>query len=419
MDVKLKKLLEDFGLLDDEKKVVVYMLGFLTDPTLEPARSKTYNDSEFYNLLNSTSLFHLKIVISNIQVNIMMQAEIQSIIEKIRLNKFREELINEFESVSFRYKESLKYLFKDEYINDLTGVNIAARQKDYEPDFMKVKNRAIRVLDVENLLTGLLPEEKSIIDKLRSSATALDTGDIPYRTYNSYEFDKLLVGLGCDRVKEMIKVHLDILNRLNEAQLAIQDVKNYDERETLQKEFDKYYDDYYSGIKARFNILGEFDEEKLNRVYVQAIGDIYSSNFIRLKDTARNFENIELLYNDELSEDESEIIDNIRLIVTNPDIGRHRGTINARQFDLLLGGLDIHKIRDIIKFHLSTNAIMPEIEVLIEKVKKEESRNQLRNVFFPYKSRYQARLKSFFSKSSDYLYRRVMKNNNYFIPSYD
>ncbi|WP_025408565.1 BTA121 domain-containing protein surface lipoprotein [Borrelia coriaceae] len=168
-----------------------------------------------------------------------------------------------------------------------------------------------------------------------------------YRAYSVDEFRNLLSDLGYDRVKEIVKVHLEIFKLLSEVELAIKDVEKFRSEYEFGMKFYSIILDYSLDLKKRFS------STNVDEIYnqVTAYDKVHKSRLNKLKediDDALDLDGKGL--HKTLSDNERAIIGYLKRIVTDLSIGDNDcRTYLPDDFNLLLVKLGDLRVKEILE----------------------------------------------------------------------
>ncbi|AHH11221.1 hypothetical protein bcCo53_001266 (plasmid) [Borrelia coriaceae] len=294
LNIKLDKLILKFGLSDNERAIVAYMQGILTDSSI--GRSKdyiTYNGNDFYNLLVSLGALKLKKIMEIHLKSIKAQKDVLAVIEGIKEEKLKKDSLIRFNKYKNFYPLHVKKLFSgvtsDEIYDRFMNSPSVAR-------FIELRDEINSVIRGKDLYARLPSDKRSVIEYVHRVVTDSGIGSPEsYRTYSDNEFYKLLSNLGkakLDKVINHVKITLKVQS---DALAAINGIKD----EKLRKEFlfrlkDKQCS-YVLALKSTINKLN-FDE-----IYKSIIGIDHLESFMSIKDAAKAVSEKEAVVNTEVS----------------------------------------------------------------------------------------------------------------------
>ncbi|UPA09900.1 hypothetical protein bhYOR_001215 (plasmid) [Borrelia nietonii YOR] len=170
-----------------------------------------------------------------------------------------------------------------------------------------------------------------------------------FKTYTNDEFYSILVDLGELRLKEIIEFHLKSLKLQKEVGTAIDKIAIAEVRQSFKGEFDDFSEQY------KFYLKDAFQSYEPNK-----ISSMISLKNDSMKEWADNFDYLGLkalklieieAQNKELSEEELKVIEFVRSVVTNSDIGSTEGykTHSNVRFYSILGTLGPFRVKEMIE----------------------------------------------------------------------
>ncbi|AHH04087.1 Hypothetical protein BHY_1136 (plasmid) [Borrelia nietonii YOR] len=270
------------GLSVDEIRTLEHIQGVVTDSGRISAGSRTYTDSEFYNLLESFDTAKLKKFIE-VPLKIFEEIdEVFTVIDAIREEKLRQNLKGRLEDEEILCARGLRAAFNGFNPDDVYG---RVTSIDYADNLLGLKNYARRIVEVEELYAGLSVDEKKTARYIQKAVTDPGIGDLNEKTYTELEFKRLLINLGALGLQEIINVHVDTFRILREVEVAINDVKDADLKQELSDKFEAEEGTYAGLLKKAFN------SSTLDSVQSQAVGINYLDNFISIKNEAEQKSN--------------------------------------------------------------------------------------------------------------------------------
>ncbi|BDU63402.1 hypothetical protein BOFE_09420 (plasmid) [Candidatus Borrelia fainii] len=244
---------------------------------------------------------------------------------------------------------------------------------------------------------GVSKEGKGSIFKIKDVVTddkiGSDKSDRNYKTYTNLDFYNLLNELGADKVKNIIKYDLDIVETQKAALEAINNIQEPKKRQSLQVVYDNKLNDYLLRLKGGFS-------QDADNVYDWFVGGLHINEFTAIKTEARRIIENGDIY-EVLSYKESIVINGVLAIVTDGSIGIGEGyrTYTSSDFNALLNELGYAKVQKIIDFYISVNngrILYDVIERINDEILKENFRIRYDNKW----KEYPLHLKSLFNGSS-------------------
>ncbi|AMR75985.1 hypothetical protein A0V01_05065 (plasmid) [Borrelia hermsii] len=265
----------------------------------------------------------------------------------------------------------------------------------------------------DNLLSTfkLQGEEVELVKYIRSAVTDSDVGIAGDKTYTDLEFYNLLVNLGDARLKGIIAAYLGPFKERKEAQLAIDNLNGTTLKRELQELQDwlkAEEDSYLSELRRVFNGTA------LDSVHDKAINSNYSGQFLKLKADAEGALKGKAVY--EALIDYYEVIEDMRKVVINPDIGRAEGykTYTNTEFYTLLGNLGKDKVKEIMEARSETSQILDEALIAIKGVTNAREKKNLSEKLTNFNSRYLLEIKKIFNESTpDAVYNSGIRKSIY------
>ncbi|WP_330730302.1 BTA121 domain-containing protein surface lipoprotein [Borrelia turicatae] len=415
-DVKLNNLLSVFGISSERKKIMEEIQNAVTDPNIGKLESyKTYNTDEFYNLLYSLGALKIEEMIDSHLKNLQVQGEARNAIKDIIESDLRQELQNRFDDHVNDYPLYLKWSF-----NDLTSGGVYNRFMNggYFIGFAKIRDDSIDILGGDDVYVGLSDSQQDVIDEMRDMVIDPKGVSLMHVTYDTKGFYDLLNKMRAAKVKRMIKAYLENKKARKELELeareAILEVNREDLKQRLESDLNKLNDDYSLYFK------GLFDTSSFDNVYFGVIDDNYATRFTKIKNNVGYIVEFDKLYK-RLSDVQRKILDDeIRVIVTDADIGKDKDYKNYDDFtfEILLGELGATKVEKMVQVYFRKQVTQDEVRDVMDNISGDDEKQHLRNIFVRYKNDYKLHLKELFSESTaDEVYNRFI-NDDYTIEYY-
>ncbi|UPA14053.1 BTA121 domain-containing protein surface lipoprotein [Borrelia turicatae] len=227
---------------------------------------------------------------------------------------------------------------------------------------------------------GIPDDRKKIIDDMRDIVTGFSRV-FSVRVYKNEDFCNLLEGLGAERLKEIIEIHVNILKAQDEALAVIEGIRDDVAKRELQVKFYGRQNAYPLHLKILFN--GANSDE----VYGKFTSDNYVAEFIAIKEEALGLVedsrdvSVEGVPQEQVPQknvyelllaDEKDVIDSIRNVVTTVSsvFKTSYKLYSNDEFYNLLNQLGIVKVKDIIAIYLKDlrekDAFRAEVAAVIE-----------------------------------------------------
>ncbi|ANF34448.1 hypothetical protein A7978_04895 (plasmid) [Borrelia turicatae] len=407
----INNLLDEFQILDTEKQVITYILSVVVNPVIGWDEDyKTYNEHEFYNMLNSLGASRVKEIIKVNSKIFQAQERAISAILNLSEDTVKQQLQDSFDTKNNEYELHLKEAFNGPMSND---VYLKIVGSNYADKFDDIRYRAIDI-GPKGVYVWLSVEQKKVVDYMKSIAMSFLVGeDRGLKIYTSSGFDNLLNGLGLSKVEEIIKIYLQVVSAENEAYAAINRIKKEKFKEGLLYAVSVAHriDSYQLYLKELFN------DSIPENIYRNFIKNSYFSELTTLLTNVINnskvFVEFEKFYAN-LSAYDKEVITNIQNILIDVKIGRSEGyrAYNDVKFAYLLGSLGAAKIRDIIDVHLNILKAQNEASVAVNKLNQGERKEKLQIDFNSHVNGYPLHLKSLYHDlKADNVYNNVIKSD--------
>ncbi|BDU63392.1 hypothetical protein BOFE_09320 (plasmid) [Candidatus Borrelia fainii] len=264
-------------------------------------------------------------------------------------------------------------------------------QKDHDTKSLSV--------DLDKLLDtfGVSKTGKRSIVRIKDVVTndkiGIDKRDKGYKTYTNLDFRDLLNKLGAARVQDIIKFDLKVVEAQKAALEAINNIQEPKKKQSLQVVYDDKLKDYPLHLKKLFS------KSTADAVYANVINDKYVDEFPAIEAEARRIIANGDVYA-KLSYKEKLVIDDIREIVTNNQIGigEDYKTYTIPDFNALLNELGYFKVQEIVKAYSSVDKIKREVVDIINNLKDRQLKLELRYEYSLILNSYLLHLKSVFSR---------------------
>ncbi len=276
--VRLDKLCSIFGLSETERQVINEVKAIVTNPTIGAHRGgKTYNDLEFYNLLNTLGDLKVKEMVRGIldrkEFRDLDYANTNASIEEVTDLGLKQALQQSLNYKNGLYKEELKELFHNSIDNpDPDVVYKRAVHNKYVSVFADVQRDTQFIKIFIELFKGLLQHELDAVAYMQMCDT----------TRTSFRFNVLLGELGEQRVRRIIHFYLDVCSAKGRASRAINNITDLERKKDLDMRFKRYvigYDQY---------LADAFKPTDADRVYDKMIDAQYINYFNRIEQEALN-----------------------------------------------------------------------------------------------------------------------------------
>ncbi|AHH14636.1 BTA121 domain-containing protein surface lipoprotein [Borrelia hermsii] len=254
----------------------------------------------------------------------------------------------------------------------------------------------------------LQSEERKAFRYIQGVVTDSNAGLSGDRTYSDSEFYDLLIGLGDVRLREIIKVYLDIYKAKKTVETDIEGVKEDALKQQLKYGLEAEEGFYLRELKQVFN------ESTPGEVYNKAINMRNLSKFATVKASIRQISELEELCAS-LSDDERMVVWYMRSVLTNSNIARGYGYStysNDSFYSLFKNNLNDARLKEVIGFHIVHVKALYEAEAVIKDIKKEGLRLELKGRLGVQKYGYSSELKRIFSPFSfDQIYNKAIDSN--------
>ncbi|WP_420866473.1 BTA121 domain-containing protein surface lipoprotein [Borrelia hermsii] len=407
-DIKLKAMnfiaIESLRaeLSERENEVINDVQRIVTNSDIGSAEGyKTYIDVEFYFMLSELGPSRVREMIERFKIGSEVGIdEVIEVIDRVSLSSLRDELGRACNDYRGLFELDVKRVF-----NYPTATKVYDEIMDsnwYDTEFAKIKGQAIHFMDYYKLYSELPGEEGFVIQYIRSAVTDPDIDNAKgYKTYTELEFYSILIDLGELRLKEIIKLHLEFLELLEEVGNVIDGIATAEVRRNVKAGLYGCDEQYKLYLKAAFQ---ESDPDKINLMISlknENMKDCMNRfNDIKLK--AMNFIAIEFLRS-ELSERENEVINDVQRIVTNSDIGRDEGyrTYTELEFREVLGELGPFRVKEMIeRFKMGSVADLEALKEVIESMRLGLVGYKLRETCNNYRGLFELDIKRVFNNST-------------------
>ncbi|AHH11196.1 hypothetical protein bcCo53_001244 (plasmid) [Borrelia coriaceae] len=276
---------------------------------------------------------------------------------------------------------------------------------------------------------GLLNKQLQAIDKIKRIVTDPNIGDTEsYKTYSELQFYNLLETLGDVKVKEIIKNYLQACKIQFDAQRtfkkAIKNIADSDLKKQLQTKLNNYNSSYALQLKSLFN----YDNDDV--IYGNVINDYIIRTTTQVTEQMDELASLGVVLDIgdaksiylQLDSGERNIIDHIKEIVTNPNIGDPKDyeTYTKQEFDDLVIRLGLLDIKEIIKNHLEVDVLQKDFDKSIGFVLNSNLKVELYRRLNNYKIDYMLGMKKLFNEVvsgkisyDDYVTQTIAQAHNY------
>ncbi|AHH12917.1 Hypothetical protein BHO_0004400 (plasmid) [Borrelia hermsii YBT] len=233
-----------------------------------------------------------------------------------------------------------------------------------------------------------------------------------FKTYTNDEFYSILVDLGELRLKEIIEFHLKSLKLQKEVGAAIDKIAREEVRQSFKGEFDDFNEQY------KFYLKDAFQSYEPNK-----ISSMISFKNDSMKEWADNFNYLGLkslklieieAQNKELSEEELRVIELVRSVVTNSDIGSTEGykTHSNVRFYSILGTLGPSKVKEMIEKLKVRFRALADVRGVIKDINLKPARDELELACNNYEDLFKLSIKRAFNQYPvEYIHDDVIHGN--------
>ncbi|UPA14054.1 BTA121 domain-containing protein surface lipoprotein [Borrelia turicatae] len=397
VDVEIDEFLNECGISVQDRESNVYLKVYLTN--------SDFDNNLFYTFITEIGSVKTKELLENWLKFCNLITEIKPMIENIKRERSKQQFISELDSEfndSF-IPEELKALFDDEDIDSSIEMYGSLR-RSYDSilkDLREVKDRVAYVIKGEAIYAGLIGQAKQEIDDIRKLAVVSDVSDGIYdgSGYNDHQFYSVLGAFGVSKLKRLSEVNLHELIRVRkEAEDIIKDVENDLFVKVLETKFDEH---------NKFAVYILQNAFSMNSDYVVKDKIIDSRNsivdgFMKVTGKARSLINFRKMYAN-LSSSDAKIIIDLRNILTDSRIGSKDKdgvsfkTYTYDEFEYLLGGLNEDQVGKMIVKIRKALELQNDILQMIDSIKDDKSRDQVKIDFLNQKEHYKFLLKTNFN----------------------
>ncbi|AHH11190.1 hypothetical protein bcCo53_001238 (plasmid) [Borrelia coriaceae] len=352
-EFKFKELFDKFGLPLDDQVVVDNIKKIVTDPNIGVDEGyRTYNDLEFYNLLNVLGPIRLKEMIENYCEVDKRQRELQDAFERVLNNMINIKKVGQLQAVLNtnidNYLLQVKKLFNyfsadDVYAQIVDEDNIARMIERATVQISRLRLYIRGDADANDVYLQLSVSEQDAIDAIKRIVTDRSVADgYNYKTYTDSEFYDLLNLLDIFKVKRMIKAYVRQVKILDSdyavAKAAVESLESVEVRQRLLVIMKHFYDHYKVVIKSIFN-----DSKENSESICQKLLDLnYDAKFINAINIARTVNRFEAIF-ENLLDDQKSVLEYIQ------NIGLPSSLI--LNFKIIVANLGALKVKEIMSFH--------------------------------------------------------------------
>ncbi|ACH93923.1 uncharacterized conserved protein (plasmid) [Borrelia duttonii Ly] len=280
------------------------------------------------------------------------------------------------------YKKSLEEVFVDKELEEVdipleTGVDFALYDKQL--------NELLNTFEMDE-------SEKEFVFLIKEAVTNSDMTSDTNKTWSQDDFRDILKNLGVASVRKLIgpKSNFSAFSRVR---AAIKSVKSVYALEKLRSQLDNYKLPYFIDLRKAFNAFVNDNE-----IYNGSIVGDHTFNFDTLYNEARYILIFESCY-EKLPSERQRMIDDMRKILTDADIGRTEGyrTYDNYEFDVLFGKLGSTTIKDIVEIFLKNLQIIETAQINIDLIHMSDRRGILQQKLNAYKSNCHLTIKKVFN----------------------
>ncbi|WP_330730280.1 BTA121 domain-containing protein surface lipoprotein [Borrelia turicatae] len=405
LNAKLDNLLNTFGISEAGKRSIVRIKDVVTDVGIGSVEGyRNYTDSELYALLNDLGAAKIQEIIKADLELVKTQKTALEAINNVHKPKERQNLQLRFNSKRNEYPLHLKGLFNE---SDFNVVYSNVIGDNYVNEFTAIKEEIIQVIGDFDLYKGLSSREKSVVDYIQSVVTNANFcyANNDCKTYTLTEFYALLNSLGDAKIREMIKVNLDVFKVREEIEADIAGLTEEKVKQALKTRLASYNNEYAFILRGAFNASGA------DNIYSRFMKINYINAYINLKKKIRDPRVLDVYT--WLSDEDKGVIDKIQGIVTDSNIGHAKGykTYTDSEFNDLLNNLGASKTRSMITAFLRANVLREMALEAINTVPAGTAKQNFQNRFNALSNGYALRLKGLFnSLNHDMIYDSVVND---------
>ncbi|AFI31845.1 BTA121 domain-containing protein surface lipoprotein [Borrelia crocidurae] len=235
--------------------------------------------------------------------------------------------------------------------------------------------------------------EKEFVFYIKEAVTSSDMASDTDKIWSQDDFRDILKNLGVVNVRKLIGPKSNF-NALSRVRAAIKSVKSIYALEKLRSQLGNYERAYFIDLRKAFNAFVDDDKKRYDN---SIVGD-YTFNFDSLDKEARYIVIFESCYG-ELPSERQIIIDKMRKILTDTDIGRAEGfsTYDNYEFDVLFGKLGSTTIKDIVEIFLKNLQIIETARMQIDDIYMSDRKDILERKLAAYKAIYHLTIKKVFN----------------------
>ncbi|AHH09024.1 BTA121 domain-containing protein surface lipoprotein [Borrelia anserina] len=388
------QIVEVMQLCERRQTVIDYIKSELTYPYIIDGSYNSYNEEQFYCLLVKFSATKLEDICNVLQVIV----ETGVAIANIKTEGMRETLGSRFNGYKNLYAKRLRETFSLDNVDDIY-TDILRFHSNYLVDIIKIKEKAIFIAEGEKRHAELSDGDRIMINHIKNEVSnnfVMDFIDLHCKFYF------MLGKMDLDSIKKIAENVRYIFDLQDKVKQHIETVSDEGFRVKLESKLKYCKNEYlkdigsclYDGIVkltdvvfmcTQFNNLRNSYEGQLFSIKSQALGFISFQGFVK-----------------ELSEDDLEVIDYMRSLVTNSIFG---GSANytVDEFNCVMGMMGSSSVlRDTLRPHAMVFRIQKEAKSIIDNIKEVASQERLRRRFAEAIAKYKALLGNIFVKRNIY-----------------
>ncbi|WP_024653704.1 BTA121 domain-containing protein surface lipoprotein [Borrelia persica] len=225
-----------------EEDALKFLLQILKNDKINP-NGKTYTDEESNKLITYLKPIKIKTMLANIKEALALKKDIETNLALIPTYRpQRDKLINQLQTAIDEYNKNLKTAAGEDSFDIIANKiqNISINQ------LKQIAEETKDAVDITKIVDSFSTEMSNAFDFLEETLTNNNAGDA---TYTFALFNKFILDMGTDTMKEMLKNIMQKIKNACNAEDFIKEIDDPTQKANLEREIKNAKEEYQKSIR--------------------------------------------------------------------------------------------------------------------------------------------------------------------------